>query len=102
VRYLCLVYHEETDAGNGNGTVAGDAFGASSVVLLPVQDGASVRVDHGRLDIRDGDAGPTRHRLSGFCLLDARDLNDAIRQAAKLPAAEGGWIDVRPVAEPVA
>jgi hypothetical protein len=49
------------------------------------------------MSITDGPFAETKEQLAGFYLLEARDLNDAIQMAAKIPPAREGSIEVRPV-----
>jgi hypothetical protein len=67
--------------------------------LQPVHDATTVRVRDGRVVITDGPFAETREQLAGFYLVDARDLNDAIRVAARIPPARLGGIEVRPIRE---
>jgi hypothetical protein len=65
--------------------------------LQPVETATTVRVRNGRLSITDGPFVETKEQLAGFYLIEARDLNDAIQLAAKIPPAREGRIEVRPV-----
>ncbi|WP_111657693.1 YciI family protein [Isoalcanivorax indicus] len=58
---------------------------------------ASVRVQQGRYHVIPGPLLSGGAILSGFLLIEARDLNDAIRVASRVPFAEGGTVEVRPV-----
>ena len=49
--------------------------------------------------VTDGPFAETKEQLGGFYMIDVRDLNDAIRVAAKIPAARVGSIEVRPIKE---
>jgi len=60
-------------------------------------DAATVRVRQGQLGVTDGPFAETKEHLSGFVLIEARDLNDAIRIAGTIPMARTGAIEVRPV-----
>ena len=53
----------------------------------------------GKLSVTDGPFAETKEQLAGFYLLDARDLNEAIQMAAKIPPAREGSVEVRPVRE---
>ena len=59
----------------------------------------TVRVRNGSMCISAGPVVGATERLGGFHLIEARDLNDAIRIAAKMPRACLGWIEVRPLEE---
>jgi hypothetical protein len=58
-----------------------------------------VRVRDGRLSTTDGPFAETKEHLSGFIVIEARDLNDAVRIAGNIPMARLGTIEVRPVRE---
>lgn len=58
-----------------------------------------VRVRDGRMSATDGPFIETKEQMAGFVLLEARDLNEAVRLAAGLPLAEIGTIEVRPALE---
>jgi len=58
-----------------------------------------VRVRHGKVSITDGPFTETKEFLAGFYLIEAADLNDAIRIASEIPPARVGSIEVRPVRE---
>jgi hypothetical protein len=64
-----------------------------------VKKAATVRVRNGRVSITDGPFAETKEQLAGFYLVEARDLNDAIQIAAKIPPAREGSVEVRPVRE---
>src|SRR4029078_1766255 len=67
--------------------------------LHPVETATRVRIRNGALTVTDGPFAETKEHLAGFYLVDARDLNDAIQIAAKIPPAREGSIEVRPVRE---
>ncbi len=112
MKYLCLVYSEEKvlDAMSksefevfSDEHVAVDEelrkSGHSLVAeaLQPVHTATTVRVRNGKLSTTDGPFAETKEQLGGFYLIEARDLNDAIQAAARIPAARLGSIEVRPV-----
>jgi hypothetical protein len=70
--------------------VAGEA-------LHPVQAATTVRKRNGSISTTDGPFAETKEQLGGFYLIEARDLNEAIQVAAKIPPAEVGSIEVRPI-----
>jgi hypothetical protein len=107
VKYLCLVYLDAerwaacSDAecaayvdelAAGRRLVAGEP-------LYPVHTATTVRVRNGEVTLFDGPFAETREMLAGFYLVDARDLNEAIQLAARIPPARYGSIEVRPVRE---
>ncbi|BBB67742.1 hypothetical protein UNDYM_3489 [Undibacterium sp. YM2] len=65
--------------------------------LHPVHTATTVRVRNGQLSVTDGPFAETKEMLAGFYLIDARDLNEAIHLASKIPPAQHGSIEVRPV-----
>ena len=67
--------------------------------LLPPDAATTVRVRHGRISTTDGPWVETKEQLGGYLLIEARDLNEAIQVAAKIPGAWIGCVEVRPVAE---
>jgi hypothetical protein len=67
--------------------------------LHPVHTATTVRVRNGRPTITDGPFAETKEALAGFYLVDARDLNEAIQLASKIPPARFGSIEVRPLRE---
>jgi hypothetical protein len=67
--------------------------------LQPVQTATTVRVRNGKVSSTDGPFAETKEQLGGFYLITARDLNDAIQVAAKIPSARTGSVEVRPVME---
>ncbi len=71
----------------------------SASPLQPVATATSVKVRNGKPTITDGPFAETREQLGGYFMVEARDLNDAIRIAEKIPAARWGTVEVRPVVE---
>jgi len=65
--------------------------------LQPVEMATMVRVRDGKLSTTDGPFAETKEQVGGFWLIDAGDLDEAIRIAAKFPSARLGGIEVRPV-----
>jgi hypothetical protein len=67
--------------------------------LQPVSMATSVKVRHGKPLITDGPFAETREQLGGYFLIEAKDLNEAIAIAGRIPAARKGTVEVRPVYE---
>jgi hypothetical protein len=67
--------------------------------LQPVQTAVTVRVRNGKVSVSDGPFAETKEQLAGFYLIDARDLNDAVQIASRIPPARAGSIEVRPIRE---
>ena len=105
MKYLCLVYGEERNIQtmDDHECLAFDqglrdsGRCVASEALEPVATAATVRVRHGKVSISDGPFAETKEALAGFYLIEARDLNDAIQMASKIPPARVGSIEVRPV-----
>ena len=70
--------------------VAGEA-------LESISTATTVRVKDGERLVTDGPFAETKEQLGGFYLLDCKDLDEAIAYAAKIPGAQSGCIEVRPV-----
>ena len=107
MKYLLLVYSEEIKLGsvadseclaNSENLKTGGYYVAAEA-LQPVTTATTVRVRNGKMSITDGPFAETKEQLAGFYLVDARDLNEAIRVAAKIPGAKIGCVEVRPIAE---
>ena len=67
--------------------------------LHPVATATSVRVRNGKRLVTDGPFAETREQLGGYYLIDARDLDDAMSIAERIPGAKFGTIEIRPVLE---
>lgn len=67
--------------------------------LHPVATATTVRVRDGKSLVTDGPFAETKEQLAGFYMLEAKDLNEAIQLANKIPPARYGSIEIRPVRE---
>jgi hypothetical protein len=65
--------------------------------LRPVSTATSVRVRDGKPMITDGPFAETREQLGGYYLVDAKDLDEAIEIASRIPSSRYGTIEVRPI-----
>jgi hypothetical protein len=65
--------------------------------LHSVESATSVRVRDGETEITDGPFAVTKEVLAGYYILDCADLDEALKQAARVPAARFGTVEVRPV-----
>ena len=65
--------------------------------LRPTTDATSVRVRDGEVLASDGPFAETKEQIGGYFLVDCKDLDEAIEVAAKIPGAEFGTIEVRPI-----
>jgi hypothetical protein len=107
MKYLCLVYLEEQklhavpdrECANCGAGFRERGLLVAAEALQPVDTATTVRVRNGQVSVTDGPFAETKEQLAGFYLIEARDLNDAIQVAAKIPPAREGSIEVRPVRE---
>jgi hypothetical protein len=114
MKYLCMVYVDEKaldamtkrdyDALTDESLAYDEELRKSghfiaAQALQPVQTATSIRIRNGELSATDGPFVETKEQLGGFVLIDARDLNEAIQLAAKIPPARLGGIEVRPIKE---
>jgi hypothetical protein len=112
MKYLCLIYDQEQrwatmsqeegnqimneyfaftdDIKKSGHMIAGDS-------LMPTSTATTVRVRNGKLGTTDGPFAETKEQLGGYYLIDAKDLNDAIQIAGRIPGAKTGSIEVRPI-----
>jgi hypothetical protein len=105
MKYLCLVYLEPGKmraVPDSECKACGDGFRSRGLLvaaeaLQPVDTATTVRVRGGQLSVTDGPFAETKEHLAGFYLIEARDLNEAIQAAAKIPPAREGSVEVRPV-----
>ena len=67
--------------------------------LHPTSMATSVRVRNGKRLVTDGPFAETREQLGGYFLIDAKNLDEAIAIAARIPTARKGTVEVRPVIE---
>ena len=67
--------------------------------LQPVARATSVRLRDGKRLVTDGPFAETHEQLGGYYLIEARDLDEAIGIAARIPPAKKGTVEVRPVFE---
>jgi hypothetical protein len=115
MKYLCLIYADETvwdklpKADELNMMAEYRAFGEdikrsghylSGNRLHPSTTATTVRVRNGAVSATDGPYAETKEQLGGFYLIDARDLNEAVQVAGRIPGARMGSIEVRPIWEP--
>jgi hypothetical protein len=112
MKYLCLIYDEEkmwaTMSEAEANAIMGEYFAFTEGVkksghyvggeaLQPTNTATSVRVRQGKTSTTDGPFAETKEQLGGYYLIEARDLNDAIQVAARIPGARHGTVEVRPI-----
>lgn len=111
MKYLCLVYLEERTfhaLPDSPSDAECSAFGegiqksgrlVAAEALQPVRTATTIRVRNGKVSTTDGPFAETKEQLAGFYLIDAGDLDEAIRLASKIPPARVGSIELRPIRE---
>ena len=105
MKYLCLVYLDENrlDELPDEDCVAYDreirksGYCLASEALQSVQSATTVRMRNDKLSVTDGPFAETKEQLAGFYMIDARDLNEAIQIASRIPPARVGCVEIRPV-----
>jgi hypothetical protein len=105
MKYLCLVYLDEKrldelpdeDCVAYDASIRASGQCLASEALESVQTATTVRVRDGRVAVTDGPFAETKEQLAGFYMVDARDLDEAIQIASKIPPARVGCIEVRPI-----
>ncbi len=105
MKYLCLVYSDEARLEGWDdrecmacGTsmqTSGHLVAAEA--LQPVHTATTLRVREGKVTITDGPFAETKEQLAGFYLVDADNLDEALKLAALIPPARVGSIEVRPI-----
>lgn len=114
MKYLCLVYYDEKkmqqlsqqewDSLNREciDCVEGltqDGHFLDGAPLLSTETATTLRMRDNKPMITDGPFAETKEQLAGFYMLEARDMNEAIRLAKKIPPARYGCVEIRPVRE---
>ena len=105
MKYLCLVYGEERAMERVDDahclaydeSIRESGHCVASEALEPAATATTVRVRNGKVMRTDGPFAETKEVLAGFYLIEARDQEEAVRLASKIPPAEVGSIEVRPV-----
>jgi hypothetical protein len=112
MKYLCLIYDEEKKL-EGMSKEESDAFMGEYFAftedikksghyvdgnaLQGVETATTVRVRSGKTATTDGPFAETKEQLGGYYMIEARDLNEAIQVAARIPSARIGSVEVRPI-----
>jgi hypothetical protein len=114
MKYLCLIYDEEKKLASmpqsESDAFMGEYFAFTEGIrksghyiggeaLQPVQTATTVRSRNGKVSTTDGPFAETKEQLGGFYLINAKDLNEAIQVATKIPSVRLGSVEVRPVVE---
>ena len=111
MRYMMLIYLEERELGQAERETCYEestrlthdlnAKGQfiSAAPLHPVATATTVRIREGKRMVTDGPFAETREQLGGYFMVEAKDLDEALSIAARIPAAKFGTVEVRPVVE---
>lgn len=114
MKYLCLTYHEEKKFDALSKSELEEVMGkckpfkealqkSGQVVLdgslVATQATTTVRTRNGKVLITDGPFAETKEQLAGYYLIEAKDLDEAMAIAARVPSARFGSVEVRPVME---
>jgi len=112
MQYLCLIYDEESAWKRMSEAESGQMFGEymqfskdikesghfiAGEALQSVTTATTVRVRDGKMTMTDGPFAETREQLGGFYLIEAKDLDEAAKIAARIPSAKIGSIEIRPI-----
>ena len=114
MKYLCLIYDEEKTLASMSeaemNALMGEFFSFTDSIrksghylggeaLQPTHTATTVRVRDGKTMTTDGPFAETKEQLGGYYLINAKDLNEAIQIASRIPSARLGTIEVRPIQE---
>ena len=114
MKYLLLIYDEEknfekmteaeigklvSEYGQFTQGIQASGHYKTSARLQPSAAATSVRIRDGKRVVTDGPFAETREQLGGYYLIEAKDLDEAIGIAAKIPSARRGTVEVRPQME---
>jgi hypothetical protein len=114
MKYLCLVFFDEKKLNalseQESQALTDEALDYDDVLrkgghlitanaLQSVHAASTLRVRNGKVSVTDGPFAETNEQIGGFILIEARDLNEAIQLASKIPPARLGGIEVRPIME---
>ena len=107
---MCLVYTAEREISGGTAVESEGVFdfhvsfarelkAAGKLLAHPATTATSIIIRGGSFTIRDGPFAENDEILSGFYLIESRDLDEAIGWAKKIPTAAKGTVEIRPVVE---
>ena len=114
MKYMLLIYEDEKGWANFSEADQQKMFGEymqftkdiresghyqSGAPLQPTASATSVRLRNDKRVVTDGPFAETREQLGGFYLVEAKDLDEAIGMAARIPSSKRGTIEVRPLVE---
>jgi hypothetical protein len=105
MKYLLLVYGEEAKMQKVDDlhclafdqSIRKSGHCIASEALQPVATATTVRVRNGKAAVTDGPFAETKECLAGFYMVEAKDLDEAIKLASRIPPAEVGSVEIRPI-----
>ena len=112
MKYLCLIYDDETKMATMSKAEAdafmGEYFAFTEGVkksghyvggeaLHPVKSATTLRIRNGETVTFDGPFAETKEQLGGYYLIEAKDLNEVLHVAGKIPSARTGSVEIRPI-----
>jgi len=112
MKYLCTVFYDEKNLNALSASELQDLDDESlayddalrkhghlveAQALEPVQAAKTVRLKSGKVSVTDGPFAETKEQIGGFVLIEAKDLNEAVQLASKIPPMRLGGIEVRPI-----
>jgi len=110
MQYLALIYSAPGTAPEGpafkemmegyfafNDATKKSGHNLGGNALQPVETATTVRVRNGKVETTDGPFAETKEHLGGYYLIEAKDLDDAVEVASRIPTATHGSIEVRPI-----
>ncbi len=89
-------FHESTELSH---KLKADGNYVSASPLQPIATATTVKVRNGKRVVTDGPFAETREQLGGYFMVEAKDLDEAITIAGRIPAARRGSVEIRPVIE---
>jgi hypothetical protein len=112
MKYVCLIFYDEKvrnalsdddsqalidESRRSSEDMRRSGHLLTAFPLEQTHSASTVRIRNGKMVVTDGPFTETREQIGGFVLLEARDLNQAIQLASRIPPARLGGVEVRPV-----
>jgi hypothetical protein len=114
MKYLCLIFYDEKklnalsekeyeslvdESLDYDDVLRKGGHFVAAQALEPIHAASTVRLQSGKVSATDGPFAETNEQLGGFILIEARDLNEAIQLASRIPSVRLGGVEVRPIKE---
>lgn len=112
MRYLCMIFYDEAklnalsepeltaavdEALDYDDVMREEGHYVTSGALTSVESSTTLRMEDGKMFITDGPFAETKEQIGGFIVIEARDLDEAIRVASRMPPAQFGGVELRPI-----